>query len=74
MTTVGYGYGDTVPVSVVGRAAAVFLMVGGLGIFGAVTANLASIFSNAADPNTEAIAELTQKIDELRNEISSNRQ
>jgi voltage-gated potassium channel len=74
ITTVGYGYGDTVPVSTVGRVVAVFLMLGGLGIFGAITANLASIFSNAGDPNTEVIAELTQQISELRAETSSNRQ
>ncbi|MDP7628838.1 MAG: potassium channel family protein, partial [SAR202 cluster bacterium] len=42
ITTVGYAYGDTVPVSTVGRGVAVILMLGGLGIFGAITANLAA--------------------------------
>jgi voltage-gated potassium channel len=74
ITTVGYAYGDTVPVSTVGRGVAVILMLGGLGIFGAITANLAAAFSNAGDPNTEAIAELTQQISELKAEISSTKQ
>ena len=74
ITTVGYAYGDTVPVSTAGRGVAVVLMLGGLGIFGAITANLAAVFSNAGDPNTEAIAELTQQISELKEEISSNRE
>ena len=73
ITTIGYAYGDTVPVSTAGRMVAVILMLGGLGIFGAITANLAAVFSNAGDPNTKVIAELTQQISELRLEISSNR-
>lgn len=71
ITTVGYGYSDTVPISTIGRVVAVFLMLGGLGIFGAITANLAAVFSNAGDPNTKLIAELTQHISELKAEISS---
>ena len=70
-TTIGYAYGDTVPVAMAGRGMAVILMLGGLGIFGAITANLAAVFSNAGDPNTKAIAELTQQISELKAEISS---
>ena len=71
ITTVGYSYSDTVPVSIVGRIAGVVLMLGGLGIFGAITANLAAAFSNAEDPNTKVIAELRDKISELAEEISS---
>ena len=70
-TTVGYSYGDTIPVATAGRVVAVILMFGGLGIFGAITANLAAVFSNAGDPNTKIIAELTQQISELKAEISS---
>lgn len=72
-TTIGYAYGDTVPVSMAGRGMAVILMLGGLGIFGAITANLAAVFSNAGDPNTKVIAELTQQIRELKSEISSDK-
>ena len=74
ITTIGYAYGDTLPVSTAGRGVAVILMLGGLGIFGAITANLAAVFSKAGDPNTKAIVELTQQVRELKAEISSNRQ
>ena len=74
ITTVGYSYSDTVPVSAAGRTVAVFLMLGGLGIFGAITANLASAFSHAEDPNTKVITELSRQVKELRIEISSNKQ
>ena len=73
ITTVGYGYSDEVPVSSVGRVVAVFLMLGGLGIFGAITANLASIFSHSEDPNTALIADLAEQVRELKAEISSRR-
>ena len=59
--------------SMAGRGMAVILMLGGLGIFGAITANLAAVFSNAGDPNTKVIAELTQQIRELKSEISSDK-
>ena len=73
ITTIGYTYGDTVPVSTAGRGVAVILMLGGLGIFGAITANLAAAFSNAGDPNTKVITELTQQISDLKAEMSSSR-
>ena len=72
-TTIGYAYGDTLPMSIAGRGMAVILMLGGLGIFGAITANLAAVFSNAGDPNTKALAEIQQELRELQSEISSNR-
>jgi len=72
-TTIGYAYGDTLPMSIAGRGMAVILMLGGLGIFGAITANLAAVFSNAGDPNTKALAEIQQELRDLKSEISSNR-
>ena len=72
-TTIGYAYGDTLPMSIAGRGMAVILMLGGLGIFRAITANLAAVFSNAGDPNTKALAEIQQELRELQSEISSNR-
>ena len=72
-TTIGYAYGDTLPMSIAGRGMAVILMLGGMGIFGAITANLAAVFSNAGDPNTKALAEIQQELRDLKSEISSNR-
>ena len=72
-TTIGYAYGDTLPMSIAGRGMAVILMLGGLGIFGAITVNLAAVFSNAGDPNTKALAEIQQELRKLQSEISSNR-
>ena len=72
-TTIGYAYGDTLPMSIAGRGMAVILMLGGLGIFGAITANLGAVFSNAGDPNTKALAEIQQELRDLKSEISSNR-
>ena len=69
ITTVGYG--DMVPTSQIGRIVAVFLMFGGIGIFGAITANLASLFSNSENPNTELIQNLTKEIAELRSEMKN---
>ena len=69
ITTVGYG--DMVPASQIGRIVAVFLMLGGIGIFGAITANLASLFSTSEDPNTKLIEELAKEIKELKSEIKN---
>ena len=71
--TIGYSYGDTVPASTAGRVVAVFLMFGGLGIFGAITANLAAAFSNAEDPNTKIITELAQQVKELQETMVPNK-
>ena len=64
ITTVGYG--DMVPESSVGRIVAVFLMLGGISIFGAITANIASLVSAAEDPNTKLIEDLTREIEQLK--------
>ncbi len=72
VTTVGYG--DVTPVTVAGRVVAAFLIVGGVGLFGAVTANLASSFirSSARRPRaeSEAVEALVAEIRELREEVA----
>ena len=75
ITTVGYG--DVVPVTAAGRAFAIVLMVGGIGIFGGLTAQLASFFvrqGEATGPDTEQLADeislLRDEIVKLREELS----
>ena len=72
VTTVGYG--DVTPVTAAGRVVAAFLIVGGVGLFGAVTANLASSFirssARRSRGESEAVEELVTEIRELREEVA----
>ena len=72
VTTVGYG--DVTPVTGAGRVVGAFLIVGGVGLFGALTANLASWFIRS-EPRpsreaAEAVDELASEVRELRAEIA----
>lgn len=68
VTTVGYG--DEVPVTVTGRVAAAFLMVGGISLLGVITATLASwIIQRVAEANTENQAATKAQIDVLRADL-----
>jgi voltage-gated potassium channel len=69
ITTVGYG--DMVPVTNAGRAIAFVVMLGGIGIFGAITANLASMFSRSDSLDTDLLVELKAEIQSLRQEVAS---
>lgn len=64
VTTVGYG--DVVPVTVAGRAFAYVLMLGGIGLFAALTANLASMLARREDPGTAVVASLVEEVRDLR--------
>ena len=72
VTTVGYG--DVVPVTPAGRAFAYVLMVGGIGLFGAFTANVASMLARREDPVPAGLASLASEIRELREEIEQLRE
>lgn len=67
ITTVGYG--DVVPVTAEGRAFAIVLMVGGIGIFGGLTAQLASFFVRQDAPQGQPTDNLAGEISLLKAEI-----
>ena len=67
VTTVGYG--DVTPTTTVGRTVAVFLMLGGIGLFGALTANLASTLLRSDDTVEENVDLLLEEVRALRQEI-----
>jgi voltage-gated potassium channel len=82
ITTVGYG--DKYPVTAVGRIAAMFVMLMGVGIIGALASILASVLvgSGSEEDTDEATAEtadneltgLRQELVEVRSELAAIRQ
>ncbi|QLQ16879.1 MAG: potassium channel family protein [Micropruina sp.] len=69
MTTVGYG--DRFPITGVGRAVAVGLMVGGIGILGTVTAMLASWLVDQVAAEAETVeTRLADEVASLRAEVA----
>ena len=72
VTTVGYG--DVVPVTQIGRAFAYVLMISGIGLVGALTANLASILIRKEDPGSAAIASLIEEVQSMRDELTRLRE
>ncbi len=72
VTTVGYG--DVVPVTQVGRAFAYVLMIGGIGLFSALTANFASILVRRKDIGPAAVAALVEEVRIMREELAELRE
>lgn len=71
VTTVGYG--DAVPVTNAGRAIGFVLMIEGIGFFGALTANLASILVRGDVRDNEALGRLVAEVERLRQDVASLR-
>ena len=67
VTTVGYG--DLSPVTPIGRAIAIVLMLVGIGLFGGLTANLASAIVKSEDNVEDKVDSLLEEIRELRTQV-----
>ena len=69
ITTVGYG--DVVPVTLVGRVIGSLLMIVGIGVFGVLTANVAAWFIESDDQTQQDILD---ELKSLRSEVASLRE
>ena len=67
VTTVGYG--DMTPVTPTGRAMAAFLMLTGIGLFGGLTANLASAMVRSENDVDENVKTLMREVRALRLQV-----
>ena len=74
VTTVGYG--DTYPVTLIGRGVATFLMLIGIGLFGVLTANVAAYFVESArdqsgDPAPDQLDEVLAELRRLHDRLDA---
>ena len=77
MTATTVGYGDVSPVTLEGRVIAVILMMSGIGVIGAFTATIASLFLEDDGSKERAkldhrLGMIEAKLDRLVVEISKN--
>ncbi|MFC1939462.1 potassium channel family protein [Chloroflexota bacterium] len=68
ITTVGYG--DMVPISIVGRAMGYILMLGGIAFFSGITANLASFLVKGRNTGDKTLRDLVVEVEGLRKELA----
>jgi voltage-gated potassium channel len=64
VTTVGYG--DRYPVTESGRIVAIFLMIGGIGLFSVLTSYLSSTFIGAGDEQENELREVRRELTEVK--------
>lgn len=81
VTVATVGYGDYYPVTGPGRITAVFLMLIGVGFFGALSSYLASSFVKAerakarlADPTQEVLSDIRDEVAGLKAEVAALRE
>jgi voltage-gated potassium channel len=71
VTTVGYG--DRFPVTFPGRFVAIFLMIGGIGLFSVLTSYLSSAFVGADDDQENEIKEMRRELVEVKQSLDDLR-
>ena len=78
VTSSTVGYGDLAPVTTGGKIAAVLLIVGGITLFGMITANLAAVFAASMDDDDESemarqLERMAQQMELLREDLARER-
>ncbi len=68
-TITSVGYGDKYPVTTEGRTVAAALMVTGVGLFGAFTAYVASLFVNKGNERKAEVLELKTELNDIKDKL-----
>lgn len=74
VTVTTIGYGDIVPVTEAGRAMGYVLVLGGVGLFSALTANFAASFARGQRRSGDGTTELLAEVKALREELAARRE